>query len=85
MRHWVVAGSGLLISMLENLSRFCLTSLIILLKMDGSVLAEKSSLRCRGCLSLLNYIIFIAKTASKKIGDLLCVSINLPYGLAQYC
>ena len=47
-------------------------------------LQKNHLLRCRGCLSLLNYIIFIAKTASKKIGVLLCVSINLPYGLPSF-
>ena len=52
MRHWVVAGSGLLISMLENLSRFLFDQSsntgVIVLKMDGSVLAEKSSFKMQG-------------------------------------
>ena len=46
-RLWNGAGFGLLISMLEKLSWFVLTGLIttivIDLKMDGSVLEEKSS------------------------------------------
>ena len=44
-------------------------------KMDGSVLEEKTSLRCWVWLSLLNWIggliVSIAKTASKKIGALI--------------
>ena len=64
-------------------------------KMDGSVLEEKSSFKMLGLtfsskLDWGSYIISIAKTASKKIGGLirsmkflssrlLCISINLPY------
>ena len=60
------------------------------LKMDGSVLVEKSSFKMLGLtlsskLDWGSYIISIAKSASKKIGvlirsmKLLCISINLPY------
>ena len=53
-------------------------------KMDGSVLEEKSSFKMLGLtfspkLDWVSYIIPIAKTASKKIGALLCISINLPF------
>ena len=60
-------------------------------KMDRSVLEEKSSFKMLGLtfsskLGWGSYIIFIAKTASKKTGALsffllrlLCMSINLPY------
>ena len=46
-------------------------------KMDGSVLEEKSSFKMLGLtfsskLDWGSYIIFIAKTASKKIGALIC-------------
>ena len=67
----------------------------IYVKMDGSVLGEKSSFKMLGLAisSKLNwgsYVISIAKTASKKIGPLirsvkffllrlLYISINLPY------
>ena len=63
--------------------------------MDGSVLEEKSSFKMLGLTfsSMLgwgSYIISIAKTASKKIGalicsmkflspEVLCISISLPY------
>ena len=86
--------------MLEKLNWFCLASLIagggIVVKMNGSVLEEKSSLKllellCSFKLDWGSYIISIAETASKKIGSLirsmkffslrfLCISINLPYG-----
>ena len=61
-------------------------------KMDGSVLEEKSSFKMLGLtfsskLDWGSYIIYIAKTASKKIGALIHsmkflspeISINLPY------
>ena len=67
-------------------------------KMNGSVLEEKSSFKMLGLIFSFkldwgSYIISIAKTASKKIEalihsmkflspDLLCISINLPYGHA---
>ena len=46
-------------------------------KMDGSVLEEKSSFKMLGLtfsskLDWGSYIVFIAKTASKKIGALIC-------------
>ena len=64
-------------------------------KMDASVLDEKSSFKMMGLpfssrLDWDSYIIFIAKTASKKIGVLICsmifdspdlICINLPYSL----
>ena len=63
-------------------------------KMDGSVLVEKTSFKMLGLtfsskLDWASYIVSIAKTASEKIGALirsmkflrlLCTSINLPYG-----
>ena len=65
-------------------------------KMDGSVLEEKTSFKMLGLtfsskLDWGSYIVSIAKTTSKKIGvlirsisffllRLLCISINLPYG-----
>ena len=99
---WTGAGSSLLISMLEKLNWFRLTGFVLLtgaidMKMDGSVLEEKSSFKMLGLtfsckLNWGSYIIFIAKTASKKIGALihymkfrlrlLCISINLPYSQA---
>ena len=64
--------------------------------MDGSFLEEKSSLRCWGCLSRLNWIgtltlSLLLKLPSRKFGilirfakflflELLCISINLSYG-----
>ena len=65
------------------------------MKMDGSILEEKTSFKMLGLtfsskLDWGSYIVSIAKTASKKIGalirsmkfllKLLCISINLPYG-----
>ena len=72
---WTGAGSGLLISMLEKLIWFCLTGAIDV-KMNGSVLDEKSSFKMLGLtfsskLDWSSYIIFIAETASKKIGALI--------------
>ena len=62
-------------------------------EMNGSVFEEKSSFKVLGLTFFLSfYIIFIAKTASRKIGalirslkfllGLLRVPINLPYGHA---
>ena len=84
---WSGTGSGLLISMLEKLNQFCL--------MGESVPEEKPSFKIleltfTSKLDLGSYIISIAKTASKKIGALICsikffllgllhISINLPY------
>ena len=70
------AGSGLLISMLEKLNQFLLTSLkalVIDLKMDGSVLEEKWFFKIRGLtfsskLDWGSFIISITKSSSKKIG-----------------
>ena len=71
------AGSGLLISMLRKLSWFlfdwCNNTGSIDVKMDGSVLDEKSSFKMLELtffskLDRSSYITFIAKTASKKIG-----------------
>ena len=72
------AGSCFLISVLEKLNSFRLTSLITVaidVKMNGSVLEEKSSFKMLG-LTLSSkvvwgsYIISIAKSASRKIGAL---------------
>ena len=78
--------------MLEKLNWFHLTGLITLVtsaidvKMDGSVTAEKSSVKMLGWggwgggggvtlsskFDWCSYIISIAKSASKKIGTLIC-------------
>ena len=73
---WIGVRSGLLISKLGKFSWFRLTSGSIDVKMDGSVLEEKSSLKMLGLafsskLDWSSYIISIAKTASKKIGALI--------------
>ena len=70
---WTGAGSGLLISMLGKQSN---TTGAIGVKMDGSVLEEKSFFKMLGFtfsskLDWGSYIISIAKTASKKIGALI--------------
>ena len=76
---WTGVRSGLLISMLEKLSWFSFdwssNNGSINVKMDGSVLEEKSSFKILGFtfaskLDWSSYIISIAKTASKKIGAL---------------
>ena len=72
---WTGVKSGLLISMLEKLSRSnnnCSTDV----KMDESFLDEKSSFKMLGLtfsskLDSRSYVISIAKTASKKIGTLI--------------
>ena len=78
-------GIGWLMSMLEKLHWFCLTSLMtddqcitgtIDVKMDGSVLEEKSTFKMLGLtlsskLDWGSYIILIAKTVSKRIGALI--------------
>ena len=57
---WTEAGSGLLISVLEKLlNSFCLTSLITVaidVKLDGSVLEEKSAFKMLGKTSCSNQI-----------------------------
>ena len=74
------------------------TGAILMWKWMGKFLIKYHVLRCWGWLPLLkldwgSYIIFIAKTASKKIGvlicsvrflspELLCISINLSYSYA---
>ena len=77
---WTGAGSGLLISVLEKtqLVSFDWSSNTgaIDVKMDGSVLEEKSSFKMlwltfSSKLDWGSYIISIAKTASKKIGALI--------------
>ena len=58
------------------------------MKMDGFVLEEKSSFKMVGLtfsfkLDCGSYILFIAKTATKKsffLRRLLCISVNLSYG-----
>ena len=77
---WTGVRNGLLISMLRKLNWFHLTSLMtgsINLKIDGSILEEKSSFKMLGLtfsskLDWGSYIISIAKTASKKIEALIC-------------
>ena len=94
MRHWTGVRSGMLISMLGKLSWFCFyrsnNNGSIGLKMDGSVLEEKSSFKVLGLTSSKldwgSYLISIAKTDWKFVLwgffllSLLCISINLPYG-----
>ena len=58
-------------------------------KMDGSVLEEKSSFKMLGLTFFSkfywgSYIISIAKTASKKIGALICCMKFLSPEVAQY-
>ena len=58
-------------------------------KMDGSILEEKSSFKMLGLifsskLDWSSYIISIAKTASKKIGALICYIKFLSPGVALY-
>ena len=58
-------------------------------KMDGSVFEEKSSFKMLGLtfsskLDWGSYIIFIAKTASKKIGALICSMKSLSPEVALY-
>ena len=80
-------GSGLLISMLENLNWFCLTGLITLM-----LLRKNHLLRCWGCIFLLTLSLLL-KLPPRKLQPwfvlwsffllrLLCISINLPYILA---
>ena len=62
--------------MLGKLNWFCLTGSIDV-KMDGSVLEEKSSFKILGLaftskLDWGSYIISVAKTPSKKTGALIC-------------
>ena len=85
------AGSGLLISMLENLNWFRLTSLITLVllmwKWMGLFTRKNHLLRCWGWLSKLawgSYIISIAKTVSKEIGALIRSMKFLSLELALY-
>ena len=73
------AGKGLLISMLEKLNWFYLTSLVntgvIDVKVAGSVLEEKISFKILTFSFKLDsgsYIISIAKTTSKTIRALIC-------------
>ena len=74
---WTGAGSELLISMLEKLYLFCLTSLktLVLLWMDGPIIIingpvfeEKSSFEILGLFSLPNYQSFCAITSMLSNG-----------------
>ena len=78
---WTGAGSGLLISLLEKLKLVSFDQSnntdAIDVKMDGSVLEEKSSFKMLGLtfsskLDWGSYIISIAKTTLKNIGALIC-------------
>ena len=92
-RKWLVdfnAGKTLVVSFDRSKNTGAID-----VKMDGSVLEEKTSFKMLGLtfsskLDWGSYIVSIAKTASKKIGALicaisffllrlLCISINLPY------
>ena len=93
MGNWTGARSDFLISMLGKLSWFYLTVLMTLVllmgEMDGSVLEEKWSFKV---LVLTfsskwdwgSYMISIAKTASKKIGTLGCMTKFLSPEVALY-
>ena len=74
-----------------------ITLILLTRKLDGSVFEETSSFRMlilsfSSKFEMSFFIISIAKTASQRIGAvirsiffllrLLCISINLPYGLA---
>ena len=77
MRHWIGARRGLLISVLEKLNLFGLTSLITLVllmwKRMGLLLRKNHMLGLSFCskLDCGSYIISITKTASKKFGALI--------------
>ena len=93
---WTGAGGGLLISMLEKRNYRSNNTGAINVKIDGSVLEEKSI--SWGWLSLLNWIgaltlSLLLKVPPKKLEPwfvlwnffplrLLCISINLPYNHA---
>ena len=67
---WTGAGSGLLISMLENLTSLfdqSKNSGAVNVKMDGSVLEKKHLLRCWGWLSLLNWIVALTWSLLLKL------------------
>ena len=73
---WAGAGSGLLISMLEKFNWFFNNTVAIDMKINGSVHEEKSSFKILGLtfsskLNSSSYIISIAKTASKKISNMI--------------
>ena len=76
---WNEVGSDLLISLLEELNWFrfnnLITLVLLLWKWIGLFLRKNHHLRCWGWLSLLNWIgaliLSIAKTASKKNGELI--------------
>ena len=91
---WTRARSGLMIWMLGKINWFRLTDLInnnssIDVKIGGSVIGEKSSLKMLGLtfsskLDWGSYIVSIAKTASKKIGALIRSMKFLSTGVALY-
>ena len=85
---WTGARSGLLILMLGKLNWSDNTGAIDV-KIDGSVLEEKSSFKVLGLtfsskLDWGSYIVSIAKTASKKIGALIHFMKFLSPGVALY-
>ena len=94
-RNWNGTGGGLLISMLVSFDWSNNTDAINV-KMDGSVLEKKYSLKSMGYLSLLYWIgaftlYLLLKLPTRKLQPwfvlwsvfllrLICISINLPYG-----
>ena len=85
---WTGAGNGFLILMLKKVNLFHETGAIDV-KMDGSVLEGKPSFKMLGLpfsfkLDWASYIIFIAKTASDKIGALICSMKFLSLEVALY-
>ena len=76
---WTGAGSSLLISMLNELSLFHLTGLIamvLLIRNLINLFLKNHLVRCWSCPSFLNWIgaltLSLVKSASKKIGALIC-------------
>ena len=75
-----MAGSGLLISLLNKLSLFRLTRLIAMVLLIRNLinlfLRKNHLVRCWSCPSFLNWIgaltLSLVKSASKKIGALIC-------------
>ena len=93
MRHWTGAGSDLFYVNAEK-SQLVLfhqsnNTGVTDVKMDGSVLEEKSYFKMLGLtfsskLDWGSYMISIAKTVSRKIGALICSMKFLSPGVALY-
>ena len=85
-----MAGSGLLISVLEKFNWFCLTGLITLVLLMGLFLRKNHLLRCCGCISLLNWIwaltlsVLLIVPSRKLDGTLICSMKSLSPEVALY-